>query len=81
MASRFTDENQWEISLLFMFEVCIFAKRLFFRCATSELNQSCPHNFNERLLRGTWPTAELRLALKYGYSIIAVDEVFPLFVS
>ena len=56
-------------------------KRLLFplcrTCAEEGLQEYCPHEKDEeRFLRGTWVTEEVRLSLKYGYKILQIHEVW-----
>ena len=46
-------------------------------CAEEQINASCPHKDEDRLLHGVFTTAELAKAVdELGYRIITVDEVF-----
>jgi len=56
----------------------INGKLVFTLCYTcaKEHNENCNHTINERLLHGTWCTIEIQIALKYGYKIIYIYEVW-----
>ena len=54
-------------------------KLLFPLCATCAKNfvrDRCSHNDEERALRGTWVTVELKKAVEKGYRILHIDEVW-----
>ena len=56
-------------------------KRLLFplcrTCAEDGLQEYCPHEREEeRFLRGTWVTEEVRMSLAYGYKILQIHEVW-----
>lgn len=56
-------------------------KRLLFplcrTCAEEGLEEYCPHEREEeRFLRGTWVTEEVKLSLRYGYKILQIHEVW-----
>jgi len=46
------------------------------KCAEQKLQSSCPHNDSERQMVGTWTTVELNYALKRGYKIKEIIEVY-----
>ena len=45
-------------------------------CATVENNDDCTHNDSERLITGCWCTPELMAAIKQGYRIDKIYEVY-----
>ena len=46
-------------------------------CADEQVNDSCPHSAEERVLHGVFTTVELAKAVDdLGYKVISVDEVF-----
>ena len=56
----------------------IIAKLMFTLCYTCAKTQNyfCNHSDKERFLIGVWTTPELKLAVKYGYKIIKIHEVW-----
>lgn len=52
-----------------MFPLCI-------TCAKTRNQGTCKHKKAERYLRGTWTTAELKLAVEVGYKIKKIHKVF-----
>ncbi len=49
------------------------------RCAFSSCTKECNHSDKQRMLRGTWFSEELKLALQKGYTLIRIYQVthFP----
>ena len=47
------------------------------KCAEQFINENCPHNDpTDRALGGTWVIDEVRLALKYGYNVLEIYEIW-----
>ena len=60
---------------------CMFA--LCTACAKDQLDQPwhqrtnvCPHTDQERMMTGTWCTEELKMAVKRGYQVLKIHEVW-----
>ena len=43
---------------------------------TSKMNNPCVHNVDQRALTGTWCTPELMLALRKGYTLLYIHQVY-----
>jgi len=56
-----------------------FQGKLFFplctKCMEEHNEQYCKHNDSERMLKGTWGSPELELALQYNYKILRIYTV------
>ena len=48
---------------------------LCFTCAKLKLNK-CDHNDQDRSLQGTWVSLEIQTAIKHGYKVIKIHEVW-----
>lgn len=46
------------------------------KCAATKQQSECKHSRSERMMRGTWATPELLVALEQGYKIIKIYKVF-----
>lgn len=49
---------------------------LCFRCATAESQRSCRCTDGDRALKGTWCTPEIEKALKMGYRLLKIYQVY-----
>jgi hypothetical protein len=45
-------------------------------CASTYNNEKCDHDETERSLEGTWVTLEINEAVKQGYKVLTIYEVF-----
>ena len=45
-------------------------------CSMEQKKDYCPHSDNERTLKGTWFSEELKLAIQKGYKIQSISEVY-----
>lgn len=45
-------------------------------CANKTQTRPCNHNEDERTMYGTWPLCEVKLALKHGYDMIQIIEMW-----
>ena len=47
------------------------------KCAVDKIQYECPHNREEdRKIRGTWVSLEVQKAVKHGYKVLRVDEIW-----